>query len=222
MKVLEVTIGAYHTSSQLQQNPTSRGGVIFKREDWKFYTVLPEMEERIISVDATFKDLKDSDYVAIQVWGRRGANKYLLKRLRKQLGFSATVMALRTIAAAFPGYTAILIEDKANGPAIIDTLAKDTTLSAVLPINPEGGKVSRAYAIQPEQEAGNLWLPDPSIDPDIETYLTELCSFPAVTNDDETDATTQAINWLKNRATNTGILDYYEQLLKQQQAEQGA
>lgn len=113
--ILKKAIGSYHTASQLQQKPTSRGGVIFKRERWNFYTALPQFDERIISVDATFKDNEDSDYVAIQAWGRIGAHKFLIKRMKEQMGFSATVTALRSWAALFPGYTALLIEDKANG-----------------------------------------------------------------------------------------------------------
>lgn len=216
--VLEKSLGKYHTAAQLQQNPTSRGGVIFKREHWKFYRALPTMDEVILSLDANFKEGEDNDYVALQVWGRRAADKFLMYRKKEQIGFSATTALLKSVAALYPSYAAILIEDKANGPAIIDTLGK--TLRAVIAVNPEGGKVARAYAIQPEHEAGNLWLPDPEIDPDIETYLGELSSFPNVSHDDETDATTQAINWLKNRVTTTGILDYYEQQLAKQLAQQ--
>lgn len=206
---LEKAIGAYHTAAQLQQNPASRGGVIFARGNWKFYRALPTIEETIISVDAAFKDTKTSDYVAIQVWGRAGANKYLIKRLRDRLTFSATVQAVRTIRAGLKRCSAILIEDKANGTAVIDSIK--TELSGVIAINPEGGKVARAHAIQPQHEAGNLWLPDPTVDPDIETYLTELSSFPSVPHDDETDATTQAIFWLMSRERGMGLLEAYKQ-----------
>lgn len=225
VKILELSLGAYHTAAQLQQNPTSRGGVIFKRGDWKFYKALPTMDEVVLSLDCTFKGEtgknKKVDFVALQVWGRKGSDKYLMKRIKERMGFSATVAQLKAVAAQYPGYTAILIEDKANGPAVIETLQKERALSAVIAINPEGGKTARAYAIQPEHEAGNLWLPDPSIDADIETYLNELSAFPASVNDDETDATTQAINWYKNRSSATGVLDYYAELLKAQQANQG-
>ena len=42
---LEKSIGAYHKSAQLQQNPEPRGGVIFKRDHWKFWKVLPNLNE---------------------------------------------------------------------------------------------------------------------------------------------------------------------------------
>lgn len=204
VKGLERSLGSYGTAGQLQQRPAPLGGGIFKRGDWKLWTVLPQLEEIVLSVDCAFKDLSSSDYVAIQVWGRRGADKFLLKRVKDKLGFGATVRAVRTVHALFPKSIAVLVEDKANGSAVIETLKHE--LPGVLAIEPEGGKVARAFACQPEHEAGNIYIPDPSIDPDIETFIGETASFPNAPNDDETDAMTQAINWFRTRERTTGII----------------
>lgn len=213
VSAIEKDLGVYHTKAQLDQAPTSRGGTIFARKDWKYYRALPAMEEVILSLDAAFKDTKTSDYVALQVWGRRGADKFLIKRMREQLGFGATVKAVRTMRAwaieQKYKVVAVLIEDKANGPAIIDTIKKD--VPGVIAIEPEGGKVARAFAIQPEHEAGNIWIPDPELDPGIEEFLSETSSFPNVKHDDETDAFTQAVNWMRNRRSTIGMLEYYRQ-----------
>ena len=214
VKQMEKDLGTYHTEAQLQQRPAARGGVIFKRADWKFYKELPKLEEIVISVDCAFKDTKTSDYVAIHVWGRKGSEFFLLKRLRERMGFGATVKATATHKGLFPSAVATLVEDKANGSAVIETIKKD--INGVLAIEPEGGKVARAYAVQPTHEAGNIYLPDPSIDPTIEEFLSEASSFPNAPHDDETDAFTQAINWFKNRVKGTGILDYYRQQLEEQ------
>lgn len=204
---LEVTLGSYHTEAQLQQHPGAREGTIFFRRHWKFYTreTLPQIHYLVISVDCAFKDLKSSDYVAIQAWGVNGANKYLLRRLKEHLGAAGTIQAVRNMRALYPTCNAVLIEDKANGSAVIEQVKKD--IPGVIAINPEGGKISRGYAIQPQHEAGNLWLPDASIDPTIEVYLTELTNFPGAPNDDEADATTQAINYLRRPrvATQSGM-----------------
>ena len=220
VKGLEKSLGVYHTNAQLQQRPDSRGGNIFNRNHWKFYKVLPELEEIAISADCTFKDLQTSDYVAIQVWGRKGADKFLLYRLRERMGFAATVQAVRTVKAKFPKALAVLIEDKANGSAVIETLKKE--ISGIIAINPEGGKVARAYAVQPEQEAGNLYLPDPSLDPGIETFLSEVSSFPTPTvNDDEVDAMTQVINWFRNRPS-SGADSLFAWMKQQHEAKDNA
>jgi predicted phage terminase large subunit-like protein len=100
--------------------------------------------------------------------------------------------------ARWPGAVAVLVEDKANGPAIIETLTKE--IPGVIAVDPEGGKVARAYAIQPEQEAGNIHLPDPTIAPWVGEFVAECSSFPRGANDDEVDQMTQAINYLRNRA----------------------
>jgi predicted phage terminase large subunit-like protein len=209
---LETSIGKYHTDAQLQQNPAPRSGIIFARKDWKFWKALPELDETVISVDCTFKDLESSDYVAIQAWGRKSANHYLRRRLKERLSFSATVDAIRSFSAFFPDHAAILIEDKANGSAVIETL--QSQIGGIIPVNPDGGKVARAYAMQPEQEAGNVWLPDPSVEDvggDIEVFLTEASGFPGAPNDDEVDAMTQYVNWARKRIRASGFSQWVKE-----------
>lgn len=203
---LEKSLGAYHTNAQLQQNPAPRSGIIFGRGDWRFYTVVPKLDEIVISVDCTFKDALTSDYVAIQAWGRVGSHHYLLRRQKERLAFGATCDAVRTFAALYPDAIAVLVEDKANGSAVISTLSGQ--LHGVTPIQPEGGKVARAFAMQPEHEAGNIWLPDASVDPDIETFLDEASRFPAGAHDDEVDAMTQYVNWARKRSASSGLMEW--------------
>ena len=206
LRATEKVLGSYAWACMYQQRPGPRGGTIFLRKHWQFYKALPDLDELIISVDCSFKDLKDNDYVAIQVWGRKGANKYLVKRTRERMGFSATVQSIRGHHALYPKVETIVVEDKANGSAVIETLQKE--IPGVVGINPEGGKVARAFSMQGEQEAGNIFLPDPTVDPDIETFLGEVSAFPSVTHDDETDSMTQAINWFRNREGAYGMLEY--------------
>jgi predicted phage terminase large subunit-like protein len=67
---------------------------------------------------------------------------------------------VRTMTSRWPNTLAKLIEDKANGSAVIQMLAHE--ISGILPVNPEGGKVARAAAISPLIEAGNIFLPHPT------------------------------------------------------------
>ena len=212
-KELEKALGAYHTSAQLNQDPSPRGGIIFLRKNYRFYTAetKPErFEDLALSIDCTFKDTVGTDYVAIQAWGRIGPSKYLLHRVRERMGFAATVVAVRAVKALFPTTIAVLIEDKANGPAVIETLGAE--IAGVVAINPEGGKTARAYAMQPEHEQGCIWLPDPSVDPEIEVFLTESSGFDGLglKHDDEVDAMTQYVNWCRMRR-GMGLFDYMRQ-----------
>ncbi|NJL03080.1 MAG: phage terminase large subunit, partial [Spirulinaceae cyanobacterium SM2_1_0] len=61
------------------------------------------------------------------------------------------------MCAAWPQVRAKLIEDKANGPAVIATLQRE--ISGLIAVEPQGGKQARAAAVSPVIEAGNVWLP---------------------------------------------------------------
>lgn len=215
-KDLESTLGSYHKEAQLQQNPAPRGGIIFDRSWWKFWDELPELDEIVVSVDCTFKDAASSDNVAIQAWGSKGANSYLMPgRIKEKLGFNATVQALQlmcaSIGVAYPGkLVAVLIEDKANGSAVIETL--QGKIPGVLAIEPEGGKAARAYAMQPSCEAGNVWLPAPAVDPTVGNFVETSSKFSGLPggDDDEQDAMTQYVNWRRKRNSQGGLAAYME------------
>ena len=69
-------------------------------------------------------------------------------------------MALTT---RWPQALCKLVEDAANGPAVISALGlKARGLS---PVKPQGGKLPRAQAILPLVAAANVWLPDPREQP---------------------------------------------------------
>jgi phage terminase large subunit-like protein len=81
-----------------------------------------EDAELIQSWDMAFKDTKGSDYVVGQVWLRRGVNAYLLDQVRGRWSFAETCDKLLALSAKWPQATAKLIEDKANGPAMMNAL----------------------------------------------------------------------------------------------------
>jgi predicted phage terminase large subunit-like protein len=62
-----------------------------------------------------------------------------------------------------------------------------------LPVTPEGGKVSRAPAVSPLIEAGNVYLPHPQIAPWVNDFIEECAAFPNGRHDDQVDAMTQAL-----------------------------
>ena len=199
-------LGSFQFAAQRQQDPVPRDGGIFKTGWFKYYDVLPEKFDLVtLSLDCTFKDLETSDYVVLQAWGQIGARHYLIKQLRAKLGFLKTQAALKLWAQElFPNYHEALIEDKANGSAIIETLGK--VCRALIPINPQGSKVARATACEPDIEAGDVYLPNPDYNPWVkEIFLPEVCSFPKAANDDQVDGMTQYLNRAKTRKV--GSLD---------------
>jgi predicted phage terminase large subunit-like protein len=173
-------------------------GNIIRRAWLKYYdTAKSNYEELIISLDASFKGNDDSDYCAFTIWGRIGADKYLIDVVREKLNFPQTVEVLRQLVAKFPKATAKLIEDKANGSAIIDFLKRE--ISGIVPVTPHESKIARLFAVSPQFEAGNVFLPSEKLCPLIFDYVNELTSFPNSKNDDMADSTSQALNYFETR-----------------------
>lgn len=214
-----------NVAPQEQQRPVPEGGKIFKKAWHRHWTVsqvvqiagthvrtVPEKFDLVVlSLDATFKDAATSDFVVAQIWGKRGPDYFLLDQVRDQMDFGRTCDEVETLCKRWPDAHTLLIEDKANGSAIISTLRKKR--SGVVPINPEGGKAARAQAVAPLFEAGNVWDPDPGVTPWVEETRDERTSFPFGAYDDTVDATSQALNWMQTRGTNfDSAMDEYAEM----------
>ena len=176
--------------------PTSAEGNIFKSEWWQYYNKLPENIQFLgISVDATFKDNDTSDFVAIEVWGKLNGDYYLIDLIKRRMDFPETLRAIRYMADKYPNKHSILIEDKANGSAIISMLRHE--IGGIIAITPKESKVARANAITGIVEAGNVYLPEYA---DFTgEFVEEFASFPNGVHDDMVDACTQFINHFKFR-----------------------
>ncbi len=205
--------GGYAEAGQLQQRPAPRGGGMFKRAWWRFFESgakgygaaarpagcsdapaepLPTLDEEVMSVDASFKETANGSRVAIGVIGRKGAKRFVLHRVAKHMGFTETVNTILQVLALYPRCRKVLIEDKANGSALVDVLR--VKVPGVIAINPAGGKESRAAAIEPVVEAGQALLPEGA--PWLEDWIAEFASFPVAENDDQVDMFTQALIYM--------------------------
>ncbi len=192
---LKSRLGAYAAAAQLQQRPAPAGGGMIKREWWRFYAERPEnFDELIQSWDMSFKATSGS-YVVGQVWGRVGTDFYLLDQVRRRMDFPGTLTAFKTLYMAWPETSAILVEDKANGPAIIDSLKNE--IPGIIPITPKNSKLARISAVSALIEAGNVLLPDPANWPWVTDLLAEAASFPVGPHDDQVDAMSQALERLR-------------------------
>jgi predicted phage terminase large subunit-like protein len=187
----------YWWAALYQQTPKSLGGNVFKEDGIQYYLPkdLPEkFDNMIASWDCTFKDTDGTDFVVGQVWGKKSANSYLLAQIRARMSFTKTVEAVEELHVAWPRARKILIEDKANGPAVIDTLKAH--VPGIVPVEPDGSKLARAHAVTAYWEAKNIWLPHPDIAPWVKGLTSELTAFPAAANDDQVDALSQALREL--------------------------
>lgn len=190
------TVGSRAWAALYQQRPTAAEGNLLKREWIQRYREQPASFQRIVqSWDLTFSGGSDSDYVVGQVWGLSGGSFYLLDQRRAQLTFSDSLTAIRGMTAKWPAATAKLIEEKANGAAVLDVLRRE--ISGLIPIKPKTGKEERLQAVQPLFEAGNVYVPYGPMWAD--ELIDEWVSFPSGAHDDQVDAMTQALSWLDAR-----------------------
>lgn len=212
-------IGTYSFSAMYQQSPSPAKGIIFDPSWWRYWTTDPSKateDGRVVyldphelaadkkarwldSWDMAFKGTDGSDYVVGQRWAKKGANRYLIHQSRARRTFTQTLALMHEWADLDRGPvgTAVthehLVEDKANGTAVIDTL-KDQ-IAGLIPVNPTDSKEARARSVTPEVESGNVYLPHPT-DPGMEwvtDFLDEARNFPRSTHDDQIDGGTQAL-----------------------------
>ena len=186
--------GARAWQALYQCDPRVEGGNLVKRAWWRFYDPkdVTTFGTTVISVDAAFKDADDNDYVAIEVWSKRGSYYYGRYCLNRHMDFPATLQAIRAVRRLFPETNYILIEDKANGSAIIQTLRSEFV--GVIGINPKGGKASRVNAVSPAIESGNVLLPNDA--PWTEEFIDQFTAFPAGEHDDMVDSASQALSYM--------------------------
>lgn len=203
-------------AAQYQQRPQVGDGTIIKASWFRFYSLdkpidgaVPypgdeAMEKWVGSWDMTFDGGAKSDYVVGQVWAKRGPIVYLLDQVRDQMRFTEQRRAALRLARKWPEVRRWLIENKANGAAIIDTLRRPLTtadggetddhgLPGVIPVNPKDPKIARLEAVATYFEAGNVVLPHPDIAPWVVAFLEELTAFPTGAHDDQADCVSMAL-----------------------------
>ena len=114
--------------------------------------------------------------------------------IRERLDLPGTVAAVRRLTTKWPQAGLKLVEDKANGPAVIQSLRRE--ISGLVEVNPEGGKMSRAAAASPQLESGNWYVPHPMLRHYVDGFIAECAAFPSGANDDQVDAWSQGANRL--------------------------
>lgn len=196
LEKIRTAIGSRDWAALYQQRPVPDGGGLFKREWIQYWEKLPDhFDAACISWDMAFKDSKNSDFVAGQVWGRKGADVFFVDQFRGRWDFVNTLNEFLIAAGRYPKIHPKLVEDKANGTAIISALKRK--VSGIIPITPTESKEARASAITPFWEAKNVYLPPPERFPWVaQDFIPELLSFPGGAHDDQVDAMTQAISYL--------------------------
>ena len=203
---IKASVGEYIWSALYQGSPTPAKGQVFDADTFQYYLQkdLPTaFEKRWTSWDAAFKGTITSDYVVGQYWGLAGGVAYLLGQVRGKWTFTQTISKMRYMiepapdssGGAWADASQHLVEDAANGPAIIDTLGQ--VVQGLKAIKPDGDKVARARAVTPLFEASKVRFPSPEEQPWISGLVSELKAFPSGKNDDQVDCLTQGLRQVR-------------------------
>lgn len=208
-EVRKAEAGPRMWSALFQGDPQPDVGGILQRGWWQPYAQLPLVvdehgrhwltgfDEVIQSWDLTFgTKSEDADYVVGQTWARRGSQVYLVDQVRDRLDYPEQVAAVEAARGKWPQVSAVLIEAKANGQAVISTLSQ--RVPGIIPITPTDSKITRTKAISPFVAARTVHIPDPALPVNawVAGYVEECAAFPTGTHDDQVDTTTQALSWL--------------------------
>ncbi|MGZ4892108.1 MAG: phage terminase large subunit, partial [Halobacteriota archaeon] len=131
-----------------------------------------------------------------QVWGRNGADFYLLDQVRGRYDFDETVKAIWDTSTRWPESTSKLVEAQGLGAAIVTHLK--AKLPGLIPISVKGSKETRAFNCVAVWQSKNVYIPKPGDGKYawVDEYLQEFLNFPNVAYDDQVDATTLALNQL--------------------------
>lgn len=198
-KLLETktTMSDYFWSAMYQQSPIVMGGGIFKDSWWRFYTVLPQINYRIIFADTAQKTKEQNDYSVFQCWGYGADGKiYLIDQVR---GKWEAPQLLTTAKAFWQKHKSMQkmgvlrnfdIEDKSSGTGLIQQLKQSGVPVKGIPRDTD--KITRAMDASPQIEVGNVCLPESA--PWLSDYLLEFATFPNGKHDDQVDPTLDAIS----------------------------
>lgn len=193
---------SYKWASLYQCQPSPKDGGLFRRDCVQYYTAPPSRmadlcDRLVISVDASFKAGRRSDPVAIVVAGKIGPTLHIIEEVNRRMSFTDTKRELQRLRHKYPAAT-ILIEEKANGTALIDVLQGE--LARVLGFDPGNmSKEARAHLLSDWWSSKQVRLPTHQFAPWVGEYIEDFVGFGSRKHDDRVDALSQAAHYFEGK-----------------------
>jgi len=194
-------MGSYLFAAQYQQDPVPELGNIF-RKDWfqlADANAMPSLGGSIVqSWDTGIKTTEGHDWSVCITARIVDLRIYIIDLWRGRLEYPDLERKCIELAR-FHNAQNILIEDRASGQQLIQSLRGRRPQGVPLPIavNPIQDKVTRATGVSSMAEAGHMFLPKGAAW--LDAYTTEMTAFPQGRFDDQVDASTQLLDWARSR-----------------------
>jgi predicted phage terminase large subunit-like protein len=178
--------------AQYQGDPSSDEGALFRRTDWQFYSVEPQVQFWCWSWDTAMEDGEDNDWTVGILLGFHGAGVIVPRVFRARLQYPDAKAAIINQWAIHPSH-ALLIEDKVSGKSLQQDLKRSTDYP-IIPVKVHGDKRVRASLASQYVAAkrialldGAFWVPE---------FIEEFAEFTGENSGykDQVDAFSQAIN----------------------------
>jgi predicted phage terminase large subunit-like protein len=185
------TEGTTAYAGQKQQRPAPADGVMFKRAWFHAFDELPERDHGwAMYADLNAKKTTDGSRTCIQVWVRKGPDRFLVDQFVGITTPNEGIQRVREMRLRYPKIRKMVIEDKANGPAVIESMSRE--FQGVIAWSPGAeSKESRAFAVLSILEGGNVFIP--RFAGWRELFIHELIMFPNGSHDDQVDTLTMAL-----------------------------
>ncbi len=187
-------LGSHAFAAQYLQDPMAEQGLIIRHEWLRRYNVPPHAVVRYVqSWDTGIKAGLKNDASACLTFAQTETAHYLLHAKVFRLEYPDMKRAFHNIAEQWRPH-AILIEDKGSGQQLLQDMRREASYP-LIPIVPKQDKVSRLVSVSPMVEAGRLLLPENASW--LAAFEQELLAFPAGSHDDQVDALSQYLNWIR-------------------------
>ena len=192
-------LGPTQAAAQLQQQPVNTEGGLFRRSYFgALYSGRPRRElgkQLVMTCDLTFKGGASTDFVALGVVAVDGVKRRPLDVRLERLDFTSTLHAMREMHATWRP-DAVLVEDKANGPAAMSVLSEE--IPGLIAFNPgRSSKYERAQVLAMAMQAGQWEFPEGHLAQWMGPAMGQCLSFPDGSHDDAVDMWSQLEIWLR-------------------------
>ena len=199
--------GARYWNALYMQDPTPDEGGLIKKDwiQWWEYDSPPTCDFIIQTYDTAFSTKTTADFSVIQTWGvfsqyEEDENGYetfqshliLLGNIKGRFEYPELRRITQQLYHEYRPDVCI-VEKKASGQSLIQDMRRAGL--PVLEYLPDRDKVARVHAASPMIEAGRVWIPKNKKWSD--DLLQEMLRFPNAAHDDQVDAMTMAIHYMK-------------------------